>query len=444
MKILVLSDNYEPEIAASSFRVRDHAKVWIEQGHDVTVVTCVPNWPYGKVFPGYKNRLYQEEWIDGVRVIRLWSYMTANAGFLKRSLDYFSYLCSVVAFFWRFPKFDVILATSPQFFTAVAGWMLSLLRRRPWVFELRDLWPESIKAVGAGQGLMISLLERLELFLYRRADRIVSLTESFTRNLVDRGIDAGKIDLVTNGVDTSRFNPQSAEEDVRAKLGISPDCFVTGYIGTTGMAHGLETVVEAAALCRHCSDIKFVIMGEGAERQSLEELARAKQLTNLRFVDRVTQDKLPSYIAAFDLPIIHLRPDPVFRTVIPSKLFEFMAMERPVLLAVEGEAATIVENAKCGVCVPSGDPKSMAAKVLKMSTDPARLLDVGQQGRRVVMDQYSRSSNALLALESLRLAINEGRPTFLITPYERTKLHHGRIEVQSGASEPAGSTPKAA
>ena len=182
MKILMLADNYVPEIAAPSFRTHEHVCEWIAQGHDVTVVTGVPNWPHGKTFPGYRNRLFQEERIDGVRVIRVWTYMAANQGFVKRTLDYLSFMFSATFASLRLPACDVVVATSPQFFTAVAGWLIGTLRRRPWVFEVRDLWPESIKAVGVGSGRLIRALERLELFLYRRARRVIVVTESFRQN----------------------------------------------------------------------------------------------------------------------------------------------------------------------------------------------------------------------------------------------------------------------
>ena len=332
MNILVLADNFTPEIVATSFRTHEHAKAWLDQGHTVTVVTCAPNWPQGQLFPGYRNRLYQEEWIDGIRVIRVWSYMTANKGFLKRTLDYVSFMMSAVFWCWRFPRFDVVLATSPQFFTALAGWLISTLCWRPWVFEVRDLWPASIAAVGASQGRLIYWLERLELFLYRRANRVLVVTEAFRDDLQSRGISPEKIDLATNGVDLANFSRAHVTFNARERLGLAPDAFVTGYVGTTGMAHGLETLLDAAAACRDQKHIHFLIIGEGAERAHLEALARQQGLSNLRFLNRVPHAEMPSYLSAFDLPIIHLRPDPVFRTVIPSKLFEFMAMKMHVLI----------------------------------------------------------------------------------------------------------------
>ncbi|HEU0068005.1 MAG TPA: glycosyltransferase family 4 protein, partial [Nitrospiraceae bacterium] len=380
MNILVLADNFTPEIVATSFRTHEHAKVWLEQGHSVTVVTCAPNWPQGQLFPGYRNRLYQEEWIDGIRVIRVWSYMTANKGFLKRTLDYVSFMLSAVFWCWRFPRFDVVLATSPQFFTALAGWLISVLRWRPWIFEVRDLWPASIAAVGASKGRLIHWLERLELFLYRRANRVLVVTSAFRDDLQSRGIPVEKIDLATNGVDVANFSPDQVSFNARERLDIPEDAFVSGYVGTTGMAHGLETLIEAAAACRDYQHIQFLIIGEGAERAALEELARQKGLNNLRFLNRVPHADMPSYLSAFDLPIIHLRPDPVFRTVIPSKLFEFMAMQLPVLMAVEGEAAVIVSDAGCGVCIPSGDAAAMANAILDLAARRKALALMGARG----------------------------------------------------------------
>jgi glycosyltransferase involved in cell wall biosynthesis len=405
VKILILSDNFVPEIAAPSFRVYDHAKVWIAQGHDVTVVTGVPNWPHGRVFDGYQNRWYQQEWVDGIRVIRLWTYMTANKGFLKRTLDYVSFMLSAILFCWRYPKFDVLLATSPQFFTAVAGWAISLLRRRPWVFEVRDLWPASIKAVGVSQGRLITWLERLELFLYRRANRILALTRPFKHDLVQRGIDPDKIDVVTNGVDAQKFARARLADDARHELGVPRDAFLAGYIGTTGLAHGLETVVRAADRCRDHRQIQLLVMGEGAQRQQLEADAAALQLDNVHFRDRVPHADVPRYYAALDVAIVHLKPQPVFRTVIPSKIFELMAMEVPILMAIEGEAARIVTEAGCGVCIPSGDPHVLAETVLRLAADPQALREMGQRGRAVAIEQFDRTELANAALGAIRDAI---------------------------------------
>lgn len=404
MKILVLTDNFVPEVAAPSFRVRDHARVWLEQGHEVTVVTCAPNWPNGKLFDGYANRPYQEEWVDGIRVVRVWSYMAANRGFFRRTLDYLSFCAAATTFSWRFPDFDVLLATSPQFFTALAGWLVARIRRRPWVFEVRDLWPASLEAVGAGNRPLIRWLERLELFLYRKSNRIIALTNAFQRDLVGRGVASDKIDVVTNGVDPNTFSPANVPFDARRRLGIPSEKFVAGYVGTTGMAHGLETLIEAAALCRDHPDVHLLIMGEGARRDHLRRRAADLGVSNLTFADSVPQAEVPAYLAALDLGIIHLRPSPLFETVIPSKLFEFMAMGVPVLLGVPGESADIVTCSGAGVCIPPGDAQTMADTIVRLTADVPALRRMSQLGRQAAMAQFNRRNKALDALDSLSAA----------------------------------------
>jgi len=405
MRILVLSKYYIPEIAAPCFRIADHARTWIEQGHDVTVVTCAPHFPRGEVYEGYRNRLYQEETIDGVRVIRLWTFMAANEGVVKRILNYLSFMFMSIVMCWKYPKFDVCVATSGPFFTAVAGFFVSLFRRRPWIFEIRDLWPASVASVGAMKGWPIRLLEKVELFLYRRSHRIVSLTNSFKQNLIDRGIDADKNDVITNGVDLARFRSDLPPAEARERLGIDADAFLLGYIGTIGMAHGLKTVLDAASAVRDQPKIQFVFIGDGAERQGLEEYVSELNLSNVTFSDYVPHDQIPAYLSALDMSIVHLKPDPLFLTVIPSKIFESMAVGTPILMAVQGESARIVEETGSGFCIPSGDAETMARKICDLESDRPRLASMSHSGRDAVATQYSREANAMKFLFSMQAAI---------------------------------------
>ena len=405
MRILVLSERYLPEIAAPCFRIADHARTWLDEGHEVTVVTCAPNFPRGKVFDGYKNKLYQEEMIDGVRVIRLWSYTAANEGVFKRTLDYLSFMFMAILFCWKYPRFDVCVATSGPFFTAVAGFFVSLFRRRPWIFEIRDLWPASVGAVGAMKGWPLRLCEKAELFLYRRAHRIVSLTNSFKQDLIDRGISADKNDVITNGVDVDKFQSDLSPSVARQRLNVSQDAFLLGYIGTIGMAHGLQTVLDAAEKCRDTPEVHIVLLGDGAERKTLEAKAKEMQLTNLSFHDYVQHDEIPSYLRALDMSIVHLKPDPLFRTVIPSKIFESMAVGTPILMAVEGESAEIVDSSEAGTCIPSGDSDIMADTIRRLCSDRNALQKMSIKGRDAVASRYSRRANALMFLTTLASAI---------------------------------------
>jgi glycosyltransferase involved in cell wall biosynthesis len=318
MHILFFSDNFPPEVNAPASRTHEHCRAWVNAGHRVTVVTGVPNFPTGKVFPGYRNRLSQWELIDGIHVLRVVTYVTANEGFYKRSFDYASYMvaATIAAPFIR--DVDLVVATSPQFFAAFAGYFASRLLRVPFVFELRDLWPESIRAVGAlKNGQTLRALERLELFLYERAAAIVSVTKSFRENLAGRGVDPRKIHVVTNGADLDRFVPSAKDASLLTELDLTGK-FVAGYVGTMGMAHGLDTLIATASRLKPVKeggDTVLLLLGDGVARRDLE--AASARLDTVRFINSVSKDQVARYWSLLDASIIHLKRDPLFQTVIP-------------------------------------------------------------------------------------------------------------------------------
>ncbi len=375
MHILFLSDNFPPEVNAPASRTFEHCREWVRAGHAVTVITTAPNFPQGVVFPGYRNRLWQWEELEGIRVLRVLTYITANAGVAKRTLDYLSFMVSgfVAGLLVRRPA--VIVGTSPQFFTNCAAWMLSVFRWRPFVFELRDLWPESIKTVGAMEdSAALRAMERLELFLYRRAAVVVAVTESFKRNLIGRGIDSDKIQVVTNGVDLTRFRPLPADLALREALGIPREAFVAGFIGTHGMAHALETVLEAARMLQTgeetpAAPIHFILLGDGARKQALQAQAGAMGLTHVHFLDTVPKAEVPRYWSLLDVAIIHLRQADNFTQVIPSKLFECMGMGIPVLHGVTGESAEIVAREGVGLVFEPENAVALCAGVRRLAQD---------------------------------------------------------------------------
>lgn len=370
MHILFLTDNFPPEVNAPASRTFEHCRVWVAAGHQVTVITCAPNFPTGKVFSGYKNKLWQTEEMDGIRVIRVWSYITANEGFTKRILDYVSFMHSAVlaALFVRKP--DLVIGTSPQFFTACAAYLVGFLKRIPFVFELRDIWPESIKAVGAMKdSLVIRLLEKIELFLYRKARLIVSVTHSFKDILIRRGIDGNKIEVITNGVDAARFFQMDKDQELVKRYHLEGQ-LVAGYVGTHGMAHHLETILEAAAIAQANGDqIKFILLGNGARKAELVKLAGEMQLQNVLFIDSVPKAEVPRYWSLLDVSIIHLKKMDLFTSVIPSKLFECMAMGIPVLHGVAGESAKIVKDNQAGLVFEPEDAQTLYQYLLKLKMD---------------------------------------------------------------------------
>ncbi len=382
MHILFLTDNFPPEVNAPASRTYEHAREWVLAGHAVTVVTCAPNFPDGKLFAGYKNSIIARETVDGINVIRVWTYITANEGFFRRTLDYASFMVSATMIAPFCSRADIVIATSPQFFTAVAGLAVSRLLGAPFVFEVRDLWPESLIAVGAmKRRLIYHLLEKLERFLYRKADCIVTVTHSFQKILADRGIDDSKIHVVTNGVDLARFRPRLPDNTLKKNLGFDGK-FLAGYVGTHGMAHGLNTLLDAAALINEQGrdDIYFLLLGSGAEKAQLKRRAKRMQLGNVLFLDSVPRTEVTRYWSLLDASIIHLRDEELFSTVIPSKLFECMAMGVPVLHGVNGESALILERSNAGLLFAPCDENELAAGIVRLADDKSLCEQLGANG----------------------------------------------------------------
>ena len=347
-KILFITDNYPPEVNAPATRTYEHCKAWVAKGADVTVITCAPNFPHGRVYDGYKNWLLQKEKKDGIEVIRTWTYITCNKGKIRRVLDYMSFGWMA---FWvgLFQKHDVIVATSPQFFTTWAGWGISKIRGKPWIFELRDLWPESIKTVGAmKQGRIIDALERIVQGLYRDADKVVVVTKAFKTHLISLGIDEQKIEVVTNGANREFLLPRPKDEVLLERLRLKGK-FVVGYIGTHGMAHGLDFIVRSLSKIND-PDIHFLFIGDGAMKQAVVDQAETLALKNITFLDQVDKEEIPLYFSVLDVALVTLKKKENFKLVIPSKIFEAAATKKPILLGVQGQAQEIVEKYDAGLC----------------------------------------------------------------------------------------------
>lgn len=368
MKILFLTENFPPESNAAANRVYERACYWADWGHDITVITSAPNFPQGVLHKGFRNRWYQTVTMNGIKVVRVKTFISPNRGTLLRMLDFLSFMVTgfCAALFQRRP--DVIVATSPQFFTAVAGWLAAGAKRIPFVFELGDIWPASIVAVGAmEQSFLLRLMEKFELFLYRRSDAVAALTGAFKENLIRRGIEGDKISVVMNGVDLSRYAPRAADLDLAKKWHIDGK-FVIGYIGTHGMAHGLMNVLDAAELLRDKPHICFLLVGDGAERAKLVQAVQERNLNNVVLIPAQPKEDMPRIWSICQVALVHLRASPVFSEVIPSKTFEAMAMGIPILLATPlGEASRILAEDKAGLHVQPEDPLALATAAIKMA-----------------------------------------------------------------------------
>lgn len=404
MDILFLADNFPPETNAQASRVYERACYWVRWGHKVTVITCAPNFPEGRLHPGYTNGWRQAGRMDGIRVVRVKTFIAPNAGTLPRILDFLSYMVMAVLAGLFEARPGAVVATSPQFFAGVAGWTLAALRRVPFVLEISDLWPESIVAVGAMRGSFgLRMLEKLELFLYGRASRIVALTAAFKKNLMRRGVPAEKIHVVLNGVELEMYSPRPRDGDLAREWGIGEQHFVAGYVGTLGMAHGLENVLRAASLVDD-PDVRFVFIGAGAERRRLITEARRLGLRNVIFIPALPKARMPAAWSICDAALVHLKNTPLFETVIPSKMFEAMAMQLPILLAApEGEASRILEAEQAGIAVAPGNPAQLAAAVLLLKENAALRRRLASAGRAAA-HRYSRERQAGDMLSALEMS----------------------------------------
>ena len=394
MRILFLSHYFPPEVNAPASRTYEHCKQWVKDGHDVTVVTCAPNHPRGIVYAGYRNRLYFREEVEGIKVIRLWTYVTANEGIVKRTLNYVSYMFATIIAAPFLPSADVVLSTSPQFFNGLAGYFVSRMKRSPWVLEIRDLWPESILVVGAIKNrYVIRVLEYLEMFAYRKADRIVPVTEAFRRYMIDKGVDEEKIVVIKNGVDLDFYRDGSGDVELRRQLGIEGK-FVASYFGTHGMAHHLETVLEAAERLRDRDDIVFLLVGDGAERDRLARIRDQKKLDNVIMLGQQPKDRMPVLWAVSDASLVLLKKSDLFKSVIPSKIFESMAMRKPLIMGVEGESLELVESAGSGLAMQPENSGDLVRCVLKLANNPELCEKLGISGHEYVEKYYDRRNLA--------------------------------------------------
>ena len=412
MKILYVSQYFPPEMGAPAARVAELSRHWAQERNEITVLTGFPNHPTGIVPPEYRRRfrrLVAREKINGVNVVRTWLLPFPNRRTYERMLNYSSFCFSAAATGMLADRPDVVIASSPQLLVGLSGWWLARCRRSRFVFEVRDLWPESLAAVGVGtaDSLVYRTLARIAAFLYRNSDHIVVVTPAFKEYLVQHmRVRPEKISVIENGVEAELFSPRT-ESDLRSSLGAEGK-FVVSYIGTMGNAHGLQTMVDAAAQLQHAMpDILFLLVGEGAEKEQLVSLVRSRGLTNLRFVDQQAREKIPAYICASDACVVLLRQSEIFKTVIPSKMLEFMSCARPVILGVEGQARQLLEEAQAGICIEPGNSQQLAHAILRLAGDSQRREILGRNGRRYVLQRFSRRQTAMAYLEVLRELLGE-------------------------------------
>jgi colanic acid biosynthesis glycosyl transferase WcaI len=415
MKILYVSQYFPPEMGAPAGRAAELSRLWAEDGHEVTVLTGFPNHPTGVVPPEYRRkfrRLVARENYHDVNVVRTWLLPVPNRKTYERILNYSSFCVSSAITGILLHQPEVVIATSPQLLVGLAGWWLARCNGVPFVFEVRDLWPESLTAVGIGDedSFLHRMLSKIAGFLYRSCDRLVVVSPAFKDYLIERWqVPAEKIFVVENGVETSLFSRLVPNSIIRRSLG-AEDKFIASYIGTIGNAHGLETLLEAAALLHErAPQVLFLLVGEGAEKARVVSLARSRGLRNVHFVDQQPREKIPAYITASDACLVLLKKSELFKTVLPTKMLEFMSCARPVILGVDGHARKIVEQANAGIFVTPEDPVALADAVMRLASDSALRDSLGRNGRQHVLQHFSRQNTAKLYLDVLQDLLGENQ-----------------------------------
>ena len=410
MRIALVSHYFWPELGAPSARLLEMGREWVARGHQVTVVTNFPNHPTGVVPEAYRGRSFQVEDVEGLRVLRCRTYATPNRGIARRTLGHLVFMVqSVLQATPHLRGSDVIVASSPTLFAVVAAWLISLRLRVPFVFEVRDLWPAIFVDLGVIRNrLVISCLERLELFLYRRAAAVVTVTRAFAADIARRGIAESKLHVVPNGVDLDAFRPGPPDSVLRRRLGHGSDDLVVLYCGAHGISHALSRILDCAARMQRDARVRFLFVGEGAEKEPLVARARELQLGNVTFHESVPRAEVAALYRSADVCLVPLRAVPLFRSFIPSKMFEILACGRPILASLEGEAAEILRDSGAAIVVPPEDVDALTAALARLAEHSELRAELAARGRAYVAQHFDRRQLAERYLAVLERVVVQG------------------------------------
>ncbi|MCR3955129.1 MAG: glycosyltransferase family 4 protein [Gudongella sp.] len=400
MKIVVICHYFPPEIGAPSARLYEMSKRWVELGNEVHVVTCFPNHPTGIIPDEYKGLKYKLENMDGIHVHRNYVYATPNKGFIKKTLGHISFMFSSVFYSMKkIDKPDVIITSSPTFFSIFSGYWYSLRKRADFILEIRDLWPAAMIELGVmKEGFITRVLEKMELFFYRKSKKLIMVTQSFKDNVVNRGISGDKVHVITNGVNQDLFYRKEKNQELINKHNLQ-DKFVISYVGAHGISQNLSTIIEVAKKLRTYKNIEFVFVGEGAEKDKLKQIVKEEELNNVQFIDAQQKEVIPEYYNSSDLCLIPLKNIELFKTFIPSKMFEIMACGVPIVASLEGEAAQILQDSKAAMVVQPDNPGEIASAIEELLNDKEKYNLMKANGPEFVEKNYSRNKLAEKYLE---------------------------------------------
>jgi len=392
MRINIICQYYPPEIGAPQARLSEMAREWLKQGHDVTVLTGIPNHPTGIIPPEYQGKIFMKETVGDIQIWRHWLYATPNQGFFKKTLAHISFMTTIVLYsLFRGKRPDVLIVSSPNFFSVISTYIISRIRRVPYVFEVRDLWPGIFVELGVLKNrYLIRLLEMIELFLYRRAACVVPVTKGFAEDMIRRDIPANKIEVITNGVDLDMYKPGQREDNLRSQIGLSEDQFIILYIGAHGISHGLPKVLDAAESLQEEKDVHFLFVGEGAVKSKLIELTEKKQLQNVTFMPGQPREKVSDFYHLADVCLVPLSDVPGLSTFIPSKMFEIMGCGKPIIAPLWGESADILTKSGASLVIPPENPEELVSAIKELKINPEECRRMGKCGRAFVEKHYDR------------------------------------------------------
>jgi glycosyltransferase involved in cell wall biosynthesis len=389
MKVLILSQYHSPEPA---FKSQLLGAGLIQLGHSVTTITGFPNYPEGRIYPGYKQRLWSRENMDGVRLLRLPLYADHSRSGARRALNYLSFaasasllgplLCGSAEVMWVY---------HPPLTVGIPAWLIGALRHIPFVYEIQDMWPETLQSTGMmNSPAALKILTAMARFIYMRACAITVLSPGFKRNLVSKGVPEAKIHVMPNWADEELYRPLPRDEKLATDYGLSGR-FNIMFAGNMGAAQALGNVLDAADRLKDLPEMQFVLIGSGVDRQGLEDFVRKRRLLNVRFIDRQPEERIPAFLALADVFLVHLKKDPLFEITIPSKTIAYMACARPILAAIEGDAAEVVQTARAGLVCKPEDPAALEETVRQLyRMSPQQRRAMGDAGRSAFLEQFTK------------------------------------------------------
>lgn len=391
MNVLLIHQAFASMEEPGGTRHAELGNLLAEYGDAMTVIASHVNYATGQpVKHGARKRVYEEQ-ADKVRVLRAYVPAVMHRSYVWRVVAFLSFSVTSVLASLRVGPVDVVMGTSPPIFQAVSAWLVARLRRKPFLLEIRDLWPEF--AIGMGilrNPVLIWLSRSLERFLYRRADHIVVNSPAYIDYLTTKGVKAAKISLVPNGVDTTMFDPEAHGEAFRAKYADGSDVLVV-YAGALGAANDIDTILDAAERLKGAAHVRILLVGDGKERPRLEAEAKRRGLANVTFTGSVPKSAIPATLAAADICVATLKDIPMFRMTYPNKVFDYMAAGRPMVLAIDGVIRQVVDNAECGIAVSPGNGKALAEAVRSLASNTSRRAQMAACGRSYAIEHFDRT-----------------------------------------------------